>query len=139
MSKKPDKNEKEKKPAREAVNLTHVETQKQQVDKAKLANLLSLQQQRNAQTTQAKTLSPDQQTILRSFQKDRLLLDRIWIIVNQTRQSLALEPLKRVEVKDLCEQLVEEGYLYFEQVTDPMTKNVNEVYILTEKGKDEII
>ena len=129
----PATEEDDKKPARELVTLSHVETQKQKVDRESLAHLLNLQQEVSSEQP---VLDSDDRIILGAFEKKRLMLERIWIIVNETRVNLGMEATKQSDIKARCNALVENGYLTHEEVE--YDNQVNNVYILTEKGSDEI-
>lgn len=136
-----EENKKKGKPAKEVVNLTHVETHKQKIDRESLADLFSLQKEKEMKgiKEQIQEIDVEDKNILMAFQKKRLLLDRIWIIVNQTRTQLNLEPIKRADLKIKLDHIVELGYLTHEEIEDSMTQKMNDVYVLTDKGQDEIV
>ena len=117
--------------------LTHVETKKQKVDKKAIADLLAVQQKYDANHQSEPPLSPVEFTILSIFQKKRLLLDKIWIDVNQSQTSMGGDPISRTALQETLTGLCEKGYLEKKEV-DYQGK-INDVYLLTEKGKDTIL
>jgi len=72
-------------------------------------------------------------TILQSFMEKRLFLNRIAIIINQSRIPLGKEPFKKAELEDLMNGLISKGL-----ITSVMV-NKEKVYILTEKGREFIL
>jgi len=126
-----------KKTTREIPTLTHVETKKQKVDKKAISDLLAVQQQYDANHQSEPPLSPVEFTILSIFQKKRLLLDKIWIDVNQSQTSMGGDPISRTALQETLTGLCEKGYLEKKEV-DYQGK-INDVYLLTEKGKDTIL
>ena len=118
--------------AKEIVSLKHVETKKQKVSKETINLSQNLKAQIKSQEN-ADALSNDEITVLESFmEKSRLFLSRIAIIVNQSRVVLGNEGLKKAELEDILNSLINKGYLETQVV------NENTVYILTESGKDRI-
>jgi len=118
--------------AKEIVSLKHVETKKQKVSKETINLSQNLKAQIKSQEN-AEALSNDEITVLESFmEKSRLFLSRIAIIVNQSRVVLGNEGLKKAELEDILNSLINKGYLETQVV------NENTVYILTESGKDRI-
>jgi len=134
--KKEDKNKKLSKLAIDYVNLTHVETKKQKVDYKGMVDILSQKENYDEQQQFRKKLTTDEQAIMTSFQKDRMLLDRIWIITNQSRIQMGMEGYKREQLKEILDNLVEMGYLKYEAVQ--YESKFNDVYILTELGKEQV-
>lgn len=134
-----DKSEKKKakaKAAKEFVNLTHVETKKQKVDYKGMVDILSAKEAFDEQQQFREKLTPDEQAILTSFQKKRMLMDRIWIIVNQSRIQMGLDAYKLDDLKQMLDRLVDLGYLKYEAVE--YESKINDVYILTELGKEQV-
>ncbi|MHA1720336.1 MAG: hypothetical protein ACTSWX_13935 [Promethearchaeota archaeon] len=134
-----DKSEKKKekaKAAKEFVNLTHVETKKQKVDYKGMVDILSAKEAFDEQQQFREKLTPDEQSILTSFQKKRMLMDRIWIIVNQSRIQMGLDGYKLDDLKQMLDRLVDLGYLKYEAVE--YESKINDVYILTELGKEQV-
>lgn len=127
--------EKDRKAAKDFVNLTHVETHKQKVDKEALAKVLNFQAEKSTQSAAPSILTADDRVILGSFLKKRMQLDRIWITFNQTRSQMGQEPMKRVELKVRLDELVKLGYMTWEEIEYDNQKS--DVYILTEKGEAE--
>lgn len=132
---KSSEKEKDKKAAKDFVNLTHVETQKQKVDKEALTKVLNFQAEKTTLGASPPILTADDRVILGSFLKKRMQLDRVWITFNQTRSQMGKEPMKRVELKVRLDELVKLGYMTWEEVEYDNIKN--DVYILTEKGEME--
>jgi len=81
---------------------------------------------------QFEKLTNNEITVLESFMGKRLFLSRIAIIVNQSRIPLGIEGLKKAELEEILENLIDKGYIQAEQV------NENMVYFLTERGKYRI-
>jgi len=134
------KNEKDKKEepkiAKDFVNLTHVETKKQKVDYKGMVDILSQKEAYDEQQQFRKKLNTDEQAIMTSFQKKRMLLDRIWIITNQSRIQMGLDGYKRENLKGILDNLVKMGYLKYEAVQ--YESKFNDVYILTELGEEQV-
>ena len=126
-----------KKKHKEMPNLTHVKTKKQTVDKKAIADLLAVQQRKDAEHQLEQSLTPVEFTILSAFQKKRLLLDNIWIMVNQSQTSMGGDPISRTTLQETLAKLCVKGYLEKNEVDYQGKKN--EVYLLTEKGSNEIL
>ncbi|MBA7579871.1 hypothetical protein ES708_21751 [subsurface metagenome] len=136
-NKKNEKNKKEEsKIAKDFVNLTHVETKKQKVDYKGMVDILSQKEAYDEQQQFRKKLTTDEQAIMTAFQKTRMLLDRIWIITNQSRIQMGLDGYKRENLKKFLDNLVDMGYLKYEAVQ--YESKFNDVYILTELGKEQV-
>ena len=127
---------KESKIAKDFVNLTHVETKKQKVDYDGMVDILSQKEAYDEQQQFRKKLNTDEQAIMTSFQKKRMLLDRIWIITNQSRIQMGLDGYKRENLKEILDNLVKMGYLKYEAVQ--YESKFNDVYILTELGEEQV-
>ena len=119
------------------LNLTHVETKKQAVDKNAIADILAAQQRYDAERQLKQPLSPVEFTILSAFQKKRLLLDNIWIFVNQSQTSLGGDPISRTTLQETLAGLCDKGYL--EPLKVEYEGKINDVYLLTERGSNEIL
>jgi hypothetical protein len=124
-----EKDEKKKSVAKDLVELKHVEVKKQEIsqDTKELASVIKSQ---GLTGDKSNELSNDEITILESFTGKRLFLTRIAIIVNQSRVPLGIEPLKKAELEQLLENLINKGFIDFTIVED------KHVYFLTEKGKE---
>ena len=131
-----DKNKEKSKLAKDFVNLTHVETKKQKVDYKGMVDILSQKENYDEQQQFRKKLTTDEQAIMTSFQKDRMMLDRIWIITNQSRIQMGLDGYRRDKLKEILDNLVDMGYLKYEAVQ--YESKFNDVYILTELGKEQV-
>jgi len=127
---------KESKIAKDFVSLTHVETKKQKVDYDGMVDILSQKEAYDEQQQFRKKLNTDEQAIMTSFQKKRMLLDRIWIITNQSRIQMGLDGYKRENLKEILDNLVKMGYLKYEAVQ--YESKFNDVYILTELGEEQV-
>ena len=123
-------------PSQEKLNLKHVETKKQTVDRKAIADLLAVQQQYDANHRLEQSLSPIEFTTISAFQKKRMLLDRIWIFVNQSQTSLGGEPISRKKMQEILAGLCSKGYL--EPIHVEYEGKINDVFLLTEKGAIEI-
>ena len=135
--KKEEKEEKEEsKIAKDFVNLTHVETKKQKVDYRGMGDILSQKKNYDEQQQFKQRLTTDEQAIMTSFQKKRMLLDRIWIITNQSRIQMGLDAYKRENLKNILDNMVKLGYLNYEIVE--YESKINDVYILTELGEEQV-
>ena len=130
-------NEDKQKAAKEFVDLVHVDTKKQIVDKSDMADMLNVKKEFDAQAENVDTLTSDDRSLLSSFQKKRMMLDRLYIIMNQSRKMLGMELFKRDEIKEMLDSMVFSGYLDYKAIE--YEGKTNEVYILTEKGEDEIL
>lgn len=117
--------------AKDLVQLEHVEVKKQQIgqDTIDLAKTLKDQY---VEHDQFERLSNDELSILESFSRQRMLLTRIAIIINQSRVNIGIEPFKKEDLEKILDGLVSKGYIETEMVGD------NIVYILTERGKYRI-
>lgn len=133
---KEEEKEERRKAAKEFVNLTHVETKKQQVDTNELSGLMAVKKNYDAEVTAKFNLTAEDRAILSSFQKKRMMLERVWIIVNQSRTQMGLSPIKLSDIKQELDDMVKAGFLDHEEVEYEQKKN--DVYILTEKGEEEI-
>ncbi|MBN2154774.1 MAG: hypothetical protein JW776_01850 [Candidatus Lokiarchaeota archaeon] len=80
-------------------------------------------------------LDSDERTIMACYQeKNRLILDRIYIIFNQTRKNLDLSLKTKSELRDRLGSLAEKGYLRIEGFV--YDGEEREAFILTEKGEE---
>lgn len=124
-----DKTGKKKKlVAKDLVTLKHVEVHKQEIspDTRDLAQTLK---ESYIEHDQFERLTNDEITILETFMGKRLFLERIAIIVNQSRIPLGIPGFKKAEFEKILDDLISKGYLEFDVVGE---KNV---YFLTERGK----
>jgi len=118
---------KKKAVAKDLVQLSHVEVKKQEASQETLDLAQTLRDQ-FIEHDQFEILSNDEITILESFSGKRLFLNRIAIVVNQSRVPLGIEPLKKAEFEKILDSLISKGYVKSEKVGD------NEVFFLTERG-----
>lgn len=81
-------------------------------------------------------LDSDERTILDSFitQSNRLILDRIYIIFNQTRKSLNMELKTKTHLREKLVSLAEKEYIRIEGFI--YDGEEREAFILTEKGEE---
>ncbi len=122
----------DKEVARDIVKLKHVETQVQ-----KPTGLSAMLKEKVKQESDAKEkLSDDAFAAISSIlESKRLFLERILIVVNQSRVPLGKPPLKPAEVRDLMHELEKRNIVKIATVT---TEGLGprEVYSLTDKGKE---
>ncbi len=118
--------------ARDLVKLKHVETHIQ-----KPTSLSETLKQKVKQESETKEkLSDDAFAAISAISDSkRLFLQRIQIVLNQSRVPLGKPPLKEVEVRELMNELVKKDIVKMASVT---TEGLGprEVYSLTEKGKE---
>jgi len=124
-----DKTGKKKKlVAKDLVTLKHVEVQKQEIS-PETRDLAQTLKESYIEHDQFERLTNDEITILETFMGKRLFLERIAIIVNQSRIPLGIPGFKKAELEEILEGLISKGYIEFDVVGE---KNV---YFLTERGK----
>ncbi|MEJ2277495.1 MAG: hypothetical protein P8Y70_07070 [Candidatus Lokiarchaeota archaeon] len=119
---------KDKRVAKEKVNLTHVETKKQEASQETIDLAKRLKEQVITHDSFEK-LSNDELTIIESIMNKRMFLSRIAIISNQSRVPMGKEPFKKAELEEILSNLIAKGYIASEIVGN------NRVYYLTERGK----
>jgi len=117
--------------AKDLVKLKHVEVKKQEISR-ETRDLAQTLKERYLEHDQFERLSNDEITILESFMGKRLFLERIAIIVNQSRIPLGIPGFKKAEFEKILSSLISKGHLQTEKVGE---KNV---YYLTERGKYRI-
>ena len=79
-------------------------------------------------------LDSDERTIISSFHQSRLILDRIYIIYNQTRKNLDLELETKAKLREKLASIAEKGYIRIEAFV--YNGEQREAFILTEKGEE---
>jgi hypothetical protein len=118
--------------ARDLVKLKHVETHIQ-----KPTSLSETLKQKVKQESETKEkLSDDAFAAISAISDSkRLFLQRILIVLNQSRVPLGKPPLKEAEVRELMNELVKKDIVKMVSVT---TEGLapREVYSLTDKGKE---
>ncbi len=114
--------------AKDLVTLKHVEVEKQKIS-PETRDLAQTLKESYLEHDQFEKLSNDEITILETFMGKRLFLERIAIIVNQSRIPLGIPGFKRAELEKILDDLVSKGYLESEMVGE------KPVYFLTERGK----
>ena len=117
--------------AKDLVVLKHVETKKQEVSRETKELAKSLGVQLKIEESSDK-LSNEELIVLEAFEKKRLFLPRIAIIVNQSRVMMGMEGLKKEELETYLNSLIKKGFLESETVNERI------VYIITEKGRERI-
>ena len=117
--------------AKDLVTLKHVETKKQAVSQ-ETKNLANVLKDSGKLKETSDKLNNDELTILEAFEKKRLFMSRIAIIVNQSRVMMGMEGYKKAELEVILNNLIAKGYL------DSQVVNENVVYILTDKGEEHI-
>lgn len=125
------KKKKKKSVAKDLVTLKHVEVKKQEIT-PETRDLAQTLKERLIEHDQFERLSNDEITILESFMGKRLFLERIAIIVNQSRIPLGIPGLKRAELEVILDRLITKGYLEFELVGN------KGVFYLSERGKYKV-
>ncbi|HEC37913.1 MAG TPA: hypothetical protein ENI29_06725 [bacterium] len=126
------KTESKKQPvAKDLVELKHVEVKKQEVSQ-ETRELAQTLKERYSEQDQSDILSNDEITILETFMGKRLFLERIAIIVNQSRIPLGIPGFKKADLVKILNDLISKRYIRSELVGG---KNV---YILTERGKERV-
>jgi len=126
---KEETSEKKKKPvAKDLVTLKHVEVKKQEIS-PETRNLAQTLKESYLEHDQFEQLSNDEITILETFMGKRLFLERIAIIVNQSRMPLGIPGFKKAEFEKILVDLNSKGYIESELIGDKY------VYFLTERGK----
>ena len=125
--------------ARDQVKLTHVETHRQE---AHLEN--APESQLKAQLTSAleraevtAPLSNDELNVISAIGKRRLFLQRIMIIMNQTRVPLGLAPLREDDLLEVLKSLEKTRMLITELVHSEGQERL--VFYLTEEGQEHLI
>ena len=124
----PKNERKEKKVAKDLVTLKHVETKKQELS-PEARDLAQALKESYLEHDQFERLTNDEITILETFMGKRLFLERIAIIVNQSRMPLGIPGFKKAELEKIIEDLISKGYIESEMVGD------KPVYFLSERGK----
>jgi hypothetical protein len=81
-------------------------------------------------------LDSDERTIIDSFGtfQNRLILERIYIIFNQTRKNLNMELKSKSELREKLSSLAEKDYIRIEGFI--YDGEEREAFILTEKGEE---
>ncbi len=121
---------------REKVKLTHTETRGQKIDESKMNELRQIKKKYDeGAVAEDQLLSPFDRVLLSSFQKDRMQLERLIIITNQGRRIMGEKTYPKKKFKEHLEKLVSLDYLEHEEVE--YEHKINQIYILTEKGKEE--
>ncbi|MHA1883983.1 MAG: hypothetical protein ACXADU_17255 [Promethearchaeota archaeon] len=125
------KKKKKKSVAKDLVTLKHVEVKKQEIT-PETRDLAQTLKERLIEHDQFERLTNDEITILESFMGKRLFLERIAIIVNQSRIPLGIPGLKKAELEVILDGLITKGYLEFELVGN------KGVFYLSERGKYKV-
>ncbi len=125
------KKKKKKSVAKDLVTLKHVEVKKQEIT-PETRDLAQTLKERLIEHDQFERLTNDEITILESFMGKRLFLERIAIIVNQSRIPLGIPGLKKAELEVILDGLITKGYLEFELVEN------KGVFYLSERGKYKV-
>jgi hypothetical protein len=114
--------------ARESVKLTKVETKRQEVNLSETD--LGMAQKFESELNPKNELSKDEITLINIFEKQKLFLDRIAIMVNQTKKTLNQPLLKKADFEALLNSLMDKGLVASRQAPAGV------VYYLTEAGLD---
>lgn len=118
---------KEKKVAKDLVELKPVKTEKQKPSE-ETVNLAQALRDNVITHDSFEKLSNNEITIIESIQDKRMFLNRIAIIANQSRMPMGKEPFKKAELEEILDNLIAKGYVKTEIVGE------NRVYYLSEKG-----
>lgn len=78
-------------------------------------------------------ISSEEHDIIDCFEKPRMILQRIYITYNQTRNAMGKPLLKENQIRELLGNLEKQGYLVIEKFQ--YEGKEQEAFILTEKGK----
>ncbi len=128
--------EQPKKSGPEIIKLKHTKTRGQRIDKEGMEDMLKIKKDYDQQVIgDEQKLESFDRVLLSSFQKDRMTLERLLIITNQSRAVMGQETYTKKRIKDHLDKLVDLEYLEHQEVT--YENQTNDVYILTEKGKEE--
>ena len=79
-------------------------------------------------------LGKDERTIMDCFEKPRMILQRIYIIFNQSRKMVNQEIMKEDEMRAKLANLKKKEYITIEKFE--YNGKENEAFILTDKGKE---
>jgi len=118
--------------------MSHKEEKNKDVD----TQPISLEEALQSKLSQEKRLlgqdlDSDERTIIGFFeQKNRLILDRIYIIFNQTRKNLNMELKTKSDLREKLVSLAEKEYIRIEGFV--YDGEEREAFILMEKGEELI-
>ncbi len=95
-----DDDEKAKKPARDFIELKHVETRQQEVNlsNSEIGMLRKFEQGMNPKSA----LTNDEITLINVLEKQKLFLDRVAIKLNQARQALGMPLFMKRDIETLA-------------------------------------
>ena len=116
--------------------MSHKEEKNKDVD----TQPISLEEALQSKLSQEKRLlgqdlDSDERTIIGFFeQKNRLILDRIYIIFNQTRKNLNMELKAKTHLREKLGSLAEKGYIRIDGFI--YNGEEREAFILTEQGEE---
>ncbi|MBD3350127.1 MAG: hypothetical protein GF364_01420 [Candidatus Lokiarchaeota archaeon] len=106
--------------------------------KFKQTNYSTLEEALQAKLAQEKKLlgqdlTSEQRDIIDCFEKPRMVLQRIFIIYNQTRRMMGIELIKENAIRKHLDALEQNGYITIEKFE--YQGQQKEAFLLTEKGK----
>jgi len=78
-------------------------------------------------------LASEEKDVIDCFEKSRMLLQRIYIIYNQTRNTVGVELISEKKIREILENLKNKGYITIEKFN--YEGEEKEAFILTESGK----
>lgn len=78
-------------------------------------------------------LSSEERDIIDCFDKPRLLLQRIYIIYNQSRQAMGVKLLNETQIREKLQSLAEKEYIEIQKFE--YNGEEKEAFILLDKGK----
>jgi DNA-binding MarR family transcriptional regulator len=114
--------------ARESVELTKVETRRQEINLSD--SDIGMAKKFESEFNPKGELTKDEITLINIFEKQKLFLDRIAIMVNQTKNTLNQPLLKKADFEALLDSLVKKGLVASRKAPAGV------VYYLTEAGLD---
>ena len=122
-----DDDEKAKKPARDYIELKHVETRQQEVNlsNGEIGMLRKFEHGMNPKSA----LTNDEITLINVLEKQKLFMDRIAIKLNQTRQALGMSLFMKNDIETLIASLMKKGI-----VATRVAPNGANVFYLTDAG-----
>jgi predicted transcriptional regulator len=127
-----DQDDAARKVARDMVSLKHVEVNAQKTASTGLSDALL-----HHQAMRRPNLSALQAVLLQAFQKKRMDLTRLMIVVNTGRKTSGLPQLTVEEITAELDTLIHGGFLTLQLVE--YEGQVNKIYVLTEEGEQFIL
>ncbi|MHA1341541.1 MAG: hypothetical protein ACTSRZ_16595 [Promethearchaeota archaeon] len=120
-----EEKEKEKLVEKYAINAN---SGKSQSTERKLQEMLAQQKKLLGQD-----LNKEERDVIDCFERPRMLLQRIYIVYNQTRHAMGVDLISEKEIRNILESLKDKGYVRIEKFN--YQGEDREAFILTENGK----